>query len=184
MKIRWHLNINRLIIGFLVSIIVSGIGYFFWKINPLLNPRLKTAADFAHAYWDIEILCRWRMRVSDGAESIKVRKIRVSAYTDREEETDSNPQETSSGKQPYVGSCAVSPDIAWLIEEGDKVYIPALNRKFIREDVTNHKTQKGKVIKRTIDIFYHKEDLEEARKILIENTIIYVSKIEREKEKK
>lgn len=184
MKIRLHFKIHQIVIGFLVSIIVAGVVYFFVEINPMLNPRMKTAADFAHAYWDIEILCRWRMRVSDGAESIKVRKIRVSAYTDREEETDSNPQETSSGKQPYVGSCAVSPDIAWLIEEGDKVYIPALNRKFIREDVTNHKTKTGKPIKRTIDIFFHKEDLEEARKVLIENATIYVSKIEREKEKK
>lgn len=182
MKIRLHFKIHQIIIGFLVSVIVAGTIYFFWKIHPLLNPRFKTPADFAHAYWDIEILCRWRFRISDGAESLKVRDIMVTAYTDRVEETDSNPQETATGRQPYVGSCAISRDLwGWLIKEGYSISIPEMGIKRIAEDKLADKDKRGRPIRRRIDIFYHREDLEVARKVLLKNTSIYVSKIEREK---
>lgn len=185
MKIKGHLWLIRImiILGFLA---VAGIMSYFWlRIYPMLNPRFKTPADFADSYWDIKILCTWRMRIKDGAESIKVRKIDITAYTDRVQETDSNPQETASGRQPYVGSCAVSRDLwGWLIKEGYKIYIPALNkREVIVEDKLADKDKRGKLIRRRIDIFYHREDLDVARKILIKNTVIYISKIEREKKK-
>jgi len=174
--------IRFIMLGFIIMAI-SIAGTYFYPLHKV--PKLLTPADFSNAYWDVEILCRWRYRVCDGAESIRVSDITVSGYTDREEETDSNPQETATGRQPYVGSCAVSRDLwGWLIKEGYSIYIPALGKmKVIAEDKMAAKLADGTPIKRQIDIFYHREDLDVARKILIKNTTIHISKIEREKKK-
>jgi len=41
MKIKGHLTTNRIVMVTLILIVVGGVAYFFLKIYPLLNPRMK-----------------------------------------------------------------------------------------------------------------------------------------------
>lgn len=82
---------------------------------------------------------------------IKV-KAKITSYKNVEQETDSFPNITASGRFVYEGSCAISRDIKtkYNVKFGDIVFVKNLNRFYIIEDVTSEK------IKNTIDIFVYK----------------------------
>lgn len=182
MKIKIHFKLMWLFNAFKFLLIVGISSFFWWRIYPLLNPRLKTPADFANNIIETEILCVWRERV-DEVEIKTLRNIKITGWTNRKEETDSRPFETASGRVPYEGCCAVSRDLfGWLINFGDRIFIEETGESLVVECKLADKLKDGTPIKRTIDKYYDKSRLEEAKNFRILDATIQVT-IPRERNK-
>lgn len=181
-KHRSNAKITWIAIGFLLFIIASGAGYFWLKIYPLLNPRFKTPADFANNIIETQILCVWKERASD-VEIKKLKNMKITAYTNRPQETDSTPNISASNRPVYEGSCAVSRELfGWLINFSDKIFIEEMQESFVVECKLANKLKDGTPIRRTIDIYMDKTRLEEAKNFRILNATVYVT-IPRERKK-
>jgi len=173
-----------IIIVIAFALIIAAISLsFYFKIMPLLNPRLFTPSDFANNFIETEILCKWKEKASD-VEVKTLHGIKVTAWTNRRQETDSTPNTTASNRTVYEGCCAVSRDLfGWLIKYGYKIYVEEMKQSFVVECLMAKELKDGTPIKRTIDIYMDKSRLEEAKNFRILNATIQVT-IPRQKEEK
>jgi len=171
-------------IVFIFALIICAGGLsFYFKIYPLLNPRMKTPADFANNFIETEILCKWREKASE-VEIKVLNGIKITGWTNRWQETDSTPNTTASNRTVYEGCCAVSQDLlGWLIKYGYKIYVKEMGKAFVVECKMAAKLDNGTPIKRTIDIYFDKSRLKEAKNFRILDATVYVM-IPREREKK
>lgn len=174
-KHRFNIRVTWAAIGFLLFIIISGTGYFYFKIHPLLNPRFKTPADFANNIIETHIHCIYRERARD-VKIEKLNKMKITAYTNRKQETDSTPNISASNRPVYEGSCAVSRELfGWLINFGDRIFVEEIGESFVVECKLADKLDNGTPIRRTIDIYMDKSRLEEAKNFRILNATVYVT---------
>lgn len=109
-------------------------------------------------------------------EKINLHGIRVTAYNNDRNQTDSTPNTMASNRIVYKGAVAISSDIRkkYNLRFGDIVYLPYMDTYFIFEDgMANGNKKNERVIKNTIDIFMYDRKTAKNFRLLNQEVVIY-----------
>lgn len=106
-------------------------------------------------------------------ERIELNNITITSYNNESKQTDNTPNIMASNRLVYEGAIAISPDIKrkYKLKYGDLVYINALQRYYVIEDLMNSK------FKNKLDIFSF--DKQWSLKLNLKNQSIIIYKINR-----